>query len=112
MKKILYFYACYLLWLTGCYHDEAGPRTAWLYYPETQCADPWTRHSDDISTIRAISEHLRTQQIRVFSLEILNADTSQVYCRACGCPTGRRIRAEVLSEDVGKTESIGFRQNP
>ncbi len=74
--------------------------TAWVYFDETYCADPWGNSNDSESEkLINIENYLNDLNVAVFEIEISEENVPET-CLSCGCHSGFVIKLHIKEEDV------------
>lgn len=82
-----------------------------VFWNETQCSDPWQAEvgsGSDEDTAKALAKYLVENNIEVFSIHFVEVDSDLITCRACNCPSGKRIAIRIASEDLDAATELGF----
>lgn len=111
MKNSLIILSLLILILTACTKNEViKDRFITLSYQQTQCADPWINSVEDSTTLKNISEYVKSNGIYVASLLIKQESTAEI-CTACTCKTGKIIYLSTFDNPdmKKKAESVGFK---
>lgn len=110
MKHALTIFICLLIAGVAC--KKPKPVVTYpaneLHYKETGCSDPWrVPKATDAELAENVKDWLLLQNITVLEIKITTGH-EEIQCKACTCPTGRRIQALFAPSDTAKAKSFGF----
>jgi len=96
-----------MLILIPCWSCEKKGDLIDLYFNETWCANPWSVSTNDADYINKVKSFLAEKNIIIKEILISN-DGPFDPCKACFCPTGRRINIQVSDKDKNLALGVGF----
>ncbi len=115
--NILIFIFALGMMFTSCKKEDTVPQTSvcvstdsttCVFYPETQCADPWGYgFSNDAELIQRIDIYLDSLNIDLDEIHLGTMSPAE-DCLACVCTSGRSICGLVDNEDLDAIKALGF----
>lgn len=78
-----------------------------LHFNETKCANPWSVSTNDTDYVNEVKSFLEEKNIVIKDISISN-DGSFDPCKACFCPSGRKINIQINENDKTLALEIGF----
>lgn len=117
--------------IAGCSSKALDPGGLTIFYPETQCSDPWLKPGSTSATgwptdklrAQAIINYLVDNKVSsarnvrfveitpIYSGSNFSAISSGVtICQACTCSSGRRIDLTINETDLEQAVKLGFKK--
>lgn len=96
-----------ILILIPCWSCEKKGDLIVLHFNETKCANPWIVSTNDTDYVDKVKSFLEEKNIVIKDISITN-DGLFDPCKACFCPTGRKINIQISDKDKNLALEVGF----
>jgi hypothetical protein len=92
------------IFVAGC---NKSSNVRWVYYDETNCADPWAFTNNNEQLKNNVVNYLDGEGVKVFEIEIFRQQPAET-CPECTCKTGRQYKLKIKRSDLDNARSKNF----